>query len=255
VLFASQWRAAARIVAVVGLVASCGGGVTARSAPERAAALSALNAVWQSNVPSPADGPFGLSDAKDSPLAARWRSMQGAIALETRILSACEDNPLVCPPAAARFLAVVHAARERDGRARIGEVNRAVNLAVRPASDPAQYGLSDLWATPLMTFASGAGDCEDYAIAKHVALRHAGMAESDLRIVILHNRQIHQDHAVAAARVDGQWFILDNRTMLVLTDADVPHMTPLLALDSGRDDPPPLLLAKTQQMPGVASRN
>jgi predicted transglutaminase-like cysteine proteinase len=43
-------------------------------------------------------------------------------------------------------------------------------------SDLAQYGVTELWASPLTTFAAGAGDCEDYAIAKYVALRQAGMA-------------------------------------------------------------------------------
>ena len=66
--------------------------------------------------------------------------------------------------------------RARDGRARLGEINRAINLAIRPMSDLAQYGEIDVWSSPLVTFAHGAGDCEDYAIAKFVALRLAGIA-------------------------------------------------------------------------------
>ena len=78
-------------------------------------------------------------------------------------------------------------ARAREGRARLGETNRAINLAIRPMSDLAQYGQTDVWNTPLETFASGAGDCEDYAIAKLVALRMAGIAPEDLRIVVMHD--------------------------------------------------------------------
>jgi hypothetical protein len=52
-------------------------------------------------------------------------------------------------------------------------------------SDLAQYGEIDVWSSPLVTFANGAGDCEDYAIAKFVALRLAGIAPEDLRIVVM----------------------------------------------------------------------
>ena len=52
-------------------------------------------------------------------------------------------------------------------------------------SDQALYGEIDFWASPLATLGRGAGDCEDYAIAKFVALRLAGMSADDLRIVIM----------------------------------------------------------------------
>jgi predicted transglutaminase-like cysteine proteinase len=247
VVSASQWRAVARIIAILCVVAPCGSAVTARPIPDaEAAAQSAPSAPWRAPVSPGAHGPFGLVESNDNPLTARWRGMRAALALEERILSMCETNPSVCPPAAARFLALLESARGSESRALVGRINRAVNLAIRPVSDSDQYGVSDLWATPLMTFAREAGDCEDYAIAKYVALRRAGMAEGDLRIVILHNGPINQDHAVTAARVDGQWLILDNRPMLVLTDAAVAQtMTPLLALDSG-DERPAIVVAARQ---------
>ncbi|MBV9261789.1 MAG: transglutaminase-like cysteine peptidase [Pseudolabrys sp.] len=130
----------------------------------------------------------------------------------------CRAAASGCPAAAAKFIAVVDAGRKLQGRARIGEINRAVNLAIRPASDLAQYGVIELWASPLTTFASGAGDCEDYAIAKYVALREAGVPERDLRLLVV--RLGNDDHAVVSARVDGEWLILDNRNMRLLTEAD-----------------------------------
>jgi predicted transglutaminase-like cysteine proteinase len=97
-------------------------------------------------------------------------------------------------------------------------------------SDLAQYGVTELWASPLTTFAAGAGDCEDYAIAKYVALRQAGMAAEDVRLVVFHNGQSGDNHAVVAARVDGDWLILDNRHLRLLVDNEVVGMTPLAAL-------------------------
>jgi predicted transglutaminase-like cysteine proteinase len=61
---------------------------------------------------------------------------------------------------------IVDRGRQRDGRARLGEINQAINIAIRPMEDLAQYGEADAWSSPLVTFNTGAGDCEDYAIAK-----------------------------------------------------------------------------------------
>jgi predicted transglutaminase-like cysteine proteinase len=258
VRISSQLRAAARLLAMLSLVGLCSDGAMARSVAKlQLATLSSAEIVPQRAVPLTRRGPFGLSVSNDSPLSARWRALQPVIRLEAQVLAACRSSPRNCLPAASRFLAIVEAAHARSGRARVGEVNRAVNLAVQPGSDLAKFGVPDVWATPLMTFATGTGDCEDYAIAKYVALREAGMADEDLRLIIVHDRKIHQDHAVVAAQVDGRWLILDNRTMLLLTDAQVRNLTPLLALDSGNENRFPIIAAAPQWQSGltVASRN
>ena len=79
-------------------------------------------------------------------------------------------TPRTARAAAKKFLDVIADGRAHDGRARIGVINRAINLAIRPTSDLAQWGVADRWSAPLETLASGRGDCEDYAIAKYVAL-------------------------------------------------------------------------------------
>lgn len=99
-------------------------------------------------------------------------------------------------------------------------------------SDLAQYGVEDLWTSPLATLTAGAGDCEDYAIAKLVALREAGMSQDDLRLVILRGISTGEDHAVVAVRVDGHWRILDNRFFLMLEDCDVTKVRPVFAIDA-----------------------
>jgi predicted transglutaminase-like cysteine proteinase len=62
------------------------------------------------------------------------------------------------------------------------------------------------------------GDCEDYAIQKYVALMQAGLSHFDVKIVIVRNLLPKEDHAVVAARVDGQWLILDNRRLALVRD-------------------------------------
>lgn len=164
----------------------------------------------------------------------KWRNVSNSLRVEQRVLEMCRRNAENCVPAARRFLAVIELGRNAQGCARIGLINRAVNLSNRPLRDKSQYGVEDLWATPLMTFGSGAGDCEDYAIAKYVALREAGIAESDLRLVVVRDSAVNEDHAVAAVRENGLWLILDNRTLAIRTDGDIAEFKPLFSLsDAG----------------------
>jgi predicted transglutaminase-like cysteine proteinase len=162
----------------------------------------------------------------------KWLGVERKLDDERVQLALCDGDRERCvSPAALRFLAIVDAGRARDGRARLGEINRAINLAIRPMSDLAQYGQIDVWSTPLVTFASSAGDCEDYAIAKFVALRQAGIAPEDLRIVIMHDTIYGEDHAVAMARLDGHWLTLDNRRMAMVEDSYVRNYRPLFVID------------------------
>jgi predicted transglutaminase-like cysteine proteinase len=178
--------------------------------------------------------PFGLLASKLSAGAVyeKWRAVEHKLDDERVQLALCDgDRERCASPAALQLLAIVDIARTREGRARLGEINRAINLAIRPMSDQAQYGELDVWSSPLATFAHGAGDCEDYAIAKFAALRQAGVSPNDLRIVIMRDVFRGEDHAVAAARLDGHWLMLDNRRMAMVEDADIRNYRPLFAFD------------------------
>ena len=116
--------------------------------------------------------PFGLN-AK--PVAAgeiltKWSGVVAEIRADDEVLARCREGAS-CPSAARRFLAIIDEGRARNGRARIGIINRAINLAIIPTSDVAQWGVADRWSAPLETFTTRRGDCEDYAIAKYVARR------------------------------------------------------------------------------------
>jgi predicted transglutaminase-like cysteine proteinase len=162
----------------------------------------------------------------------KWRGVERKLDDERVQLALCDgDRERCASPAALRFLSIIDNARSREGRARLGEINRAINLAIRPMSDQAQYGELDVWSSPLMTLAHGAGDCEDYAIAKFVALRQAGVSPDDLRIVIMRDALRGEDHAVAAARLDGHWLMLDNRRMAMVEDADMMNYRPIFVID------------------------
>ena len=268
----SNLRAAARMTAVVVATVFCVSGTLARAparldltpdmastglpppdAPPQVASFGSASTPGGEPHSPPARGPFGLTATHTGGLAERWRILQPLIITERQILARCRAEPAMCTPAAAKFGAVVAAGQARDGLARLGEINRAVNLAIRPMSDLAQYGVPDIWASPLMTFTSGAGDCEDYAIAKYVALLETGMAPDDVRLVVVYNRPAHEGHMVTAARLDGRWFILDNRTMRLIADADIDDLTPLALLDGAVPAPAVAAATPVQQSPATGT--
>ncbi|MHB0771471.1 transglutaminase-like cysteine peptidase [Bradyrhizobium sp. 5.13L] len=160
-------------------------------------------------------------------LQQKWSSLKNKLDDDMVQLALCDgDRDNCASPAALKLLAIVDQARAREGRARLGETNRAINLAIHAAND----GTDDVWSAPLATFARGAGDCEDYAIAKLAALRLAGVAAEDLRIVVVRDTSAGEEHAIAAARLDGQWLMLDNRRMAMVKDDATRTYQPLFVL-------------------------
>jgi predicted transglutaminase-like cysteine proteinase len=161
----------------------------------------------------------------------KWNELAAEVRSESEILARCRSDAAHCPAAAKKFLDVIADGRAHDGRARIGVINRDINLAIRPTSDLAQWGVTDRWSAPLATLASGRGDCEDYAIAKYVALREAGLPETDVRLVIVRDLANEIDHAVAAARIDETWVMLDNRRLVLTEDKAMARALPLFVFD------------------------
>jgi predicted transglutaminase-like cysteine proteinase len=170
--------------------------------------------------------PFGLDSVEVTSgwLLNTWRGVQNDIRADSKILKRCRARAEDCPPAAKTFLAIITVGRAHTGRASIGVINRAINLAIRAKSDPT-------WMGPLATLSKGSGDCKDYAIAKYVALREVGIAEQDLRLVIVHDLALDEDHAIVTARLGQNWLVLDNRWLTLARDADLRRVVPLFVLD------------------------
>jgi predicted transglutaminase-like cysteine proteinase len=225
-----------------------------RSAARRLAALSAFvlatcghtvvaAAQWQINVDAidpaavlrtqPASDLFGLDaiGVTGGEILIKWSQVAAAIAADRDVLRRCREKTEACAAAAQKLLAVIAEGQSHEGRARIGVVNRAINLSIKPMSDLAQWGVPDRWSAPLETLATGRGDCEDYAIAKYVALSEAGIGEDDLRLVIVRDLGLAEDHAILAVRDGGKWLLLDNRRLSLLEDNELQRVQPLFALN------------------------
>lgn len=247
--FAKARWAMCPLMAAIALGCAGGGNAFAKAERERHVASPTVLAKLRSG-PATSDAPSSWA-SKRSPISAepfglftfpapegllwvKWRRVQQQIRGEANILDKCRADTQACSSAGAKtLLAIIAGAQARTGRARIEIVNRLVNLSIRYVSDYAQHGVPDLWSPPLATLTAGRGDCEDYAIAKYVALREAGTAPDDLRLLLVRDRAAGQVHAVLAARHDDRWLILDNRHMAMHQATDVPQLTPLFVLDHG----------------------
>jgi len=174
---------------------------------------------------------FGLdTEPVAGEVAAKWRAVEADIDHEQQVLARCRAQE-ACPVAAQNLLDIVAEGADRSGLARVGLINRAVDLAITPTSDEAQWGVADHWSSPFETLQTRRGDCEDYAIVKYVALLQAGLSRDDVKIVILRNLRPNEDHAAVAARVDGQWLILDNRHLALVRDMELVGSIPKFALN------------------------
>src|SRR5262249_29581430 len=141
------------------------------------------------------------------------------------VLSQCRQG-VWCPQAALRFLSIVDEGRSLTGRARRRHQPR------RQFGDHwSQWGVADHWSTPLETSTTGRGDCEDYAIAKYVALRATGIAEDDVKLIVVSDIATAEDYVVVSVRLEDGWVILDNRWLTLVPDNQVWRVTPLFVLD------------------------
>src|SRR4029079_3845401 len=179
-------------------------------------------------APAVGSEPFGLFTfrAPEGALWRKWRGLESDITKEQAVLEHCRTDAENCPSHAAQFLRVIKAVKAKSGPDQLDEANRAVNMAIHYMSDYAQHGEADRWSAPLASFATGKGDCEDYAIAKYVALSESGFPRDDLRLVLARDGAVRQDHAVLAARLDGHWLILDSRRSDLMNDSQVTSLTP-----------------------------
>lgn len=75
-------------------------------------------------------------------------------------------------------------------------VNDFFNQRIAFVDDMRLWNKPDYWATPLEVLVRGAGDCEDYSIAKYFTLKELGVAESKMRITYVKALKLNQTHMV-----------------------------------------------------------
>jgi len=106
----------------------------------------------------------------------------------------------------------------------LDSVNKAINT-IRYVAD----GKKDTWSDPA-AFLKAGGDCEDFAIAKYVALRQLGWSKDNLRILLVKNAKTGNAHAILKVKKGAETLILDSKYNKMLSIEQVGHYAPVAEL-------------------------
>lgn len=123
---------------------------------------------------------------------------------------------------------------------RLRQANHFFNRQIIFADDTTVWGQVDYWATPLETLGRGAGDCEDFVIAKFFTLRMMGLATDKLRLIYVYARTgtgaaaPRQAHMVLAyyATPDAEPLVLDNLVGDVRPASRRPDLSPVFSFNT-----------------------
>lgn len=129
---------------------------------------------------------------------------------------------------------------DTDELERLARVNTFFNRRLRFDDDSVVWKEPDYWATPLESLARGAGDCEDFAIAKYASLLVAGVPSERLRLIYVRARiggpqsTLSQAHMVVGyyPTPDAEPLILDNLVGEIRPAGRRPDLFPVFSFTS-----------------------
>jgi len=120
---------------------------------------------------------------------------------------------------------------------KLNKVNTFFNRRILFQTDQEVWQQEDYWATPLEFMGRGAGDCEDFAIAKYITLQALGIGNERLRLVYV--RAKSGSTASIAHMVLGFYpqpteepLILDNLISSVRPASQRPDLMPVFSFNS-----------------------
>jgi predicted transglutaminase-like cysteine proteinase len=170
--------------------------------------------------------PFGnhtIELNNEAPLVEIWESLRDKVLLDKAHFHSCIESSKTDCESVSTLMKIVEEARQYQGKALLGHLNRSINLMIRAAPG--------YMTSPLEAITMKNGDCKSYSIAKYAAARVAGFSADHVRLVTVHDRRHSFDHMVAAVYQEGEWLILDNLTNLLLRDSEKRDYEPTAILD------------------------
>lgn len=102
---------------------------------------------------------------------------------------------------------------------KLKKVNDFFNQRIDFVDDIVLWGVEDYWATPIELLAKGAGDCEDYAIAKYFTLKALGVPEEKMRITYVKAVELNLAHMVLT-------YFETSRSIPLVLDNLIPQIKP-----------------------------
>lgn len=118
---------------------------------------------------------------------------------------------------------------------KLQKVNTFFNSNVQFIDDIALWKKADYWATPMEFLSIGAGDCEDYSIAKYFTLKKLGVPEEKLRITYVKAINIGQAHMVLTYFENKRAIplVLDNLIIDIKPANKRPDLIPVYSFNGG----------------------
>lgn len=122
----------------------------------------------------------------------------------------------------------------------VARINAFFNKRIHYDSDQTIWGQADYWATPLETLGRGAGDCEDFAIAKYASLEALGVPRQKLRLIYVRAQiggprsGIVQAHMVLGyyPEPSAEPLVLDSLLNEIQPASRRPDLTPIFSFNS-----------------------
>jgi predicted transglutaminase-like cysteine proteinase len=153
-----------------------------------------------------------------------WTRVMASAEAQTEEFYACNTDVERCSSVALSWQKIIKQSFNLPAMDQIKTVNAYFNRWPYQL-DIDVYGVTDYWATP-GEFLKLSGDCEDYSITKYYALRKLGFSIEDMRIVLLKDNIRNISHAILAVKLDGESYVLDNVSDLVLPHLKYEHYVP-----------------------------
>jgi predicted transglutaminase-like cysteine proteinase len=149
---------------------------------------------------------------------------------------------------------LMDAAKIMPERDKLQQVNDFFNRNIEFVDDLVLWLKNDYWATPVELLAKGAGDCEDFSIAKYFTLIEIGVDESKLRITYVKALKLNLSHMVLTYFESPQAvpLVLDNLNPNISSATDRSDLLPVYSFNGSN-----LWLAKIKgsgQLVGNADR-
>lgn len=175
---------------------------------------------------------FGTRELRSSNMAPfkHWNGAMEKYSRESaeKLDGSCEEKRLnACNYF--KLLQFLNGLKGKDKLSQIKAVNTLLNKA-KYITDQDNWGQKDYWASP-GEFMARFGDCEDYAIAKFVALGLLGFRDAEMRVVAVKDLNLKVGHAILVVFVDGKAWVLDNQIQQVVEAGQIRHYQPVFSIN------------------------
>jgi len=164
---------------------------------------------------------------------ARSTAADDILRIDAEVLKKAEEK---CgKDALARLISWENLVHQEQGKSELEKLN-SVNLffnRLSYAEDIDLWGVKDYWATPIEFLCKGAGDCEEYAIAKYFTLKALGVSDEKLKLAYVKSIPLNRSHMVLAYynKPGDEPLILDNLIASIKPSSERNDLLPIFSFN------------------------